>query len=54
MSMIRSIQPEGDLEIVILHETHGLLAEIIGPELYDIAGEPLDQYVRFHERSSFK
>jgi len=27
-----SIQSDGDLEIVVLHEAYGLLAEIIGPE----------------------
>jgi len=49
-----SIQSEGDLEIVILHEAHGLLAEIIGPELYELRGTSTDQTVYFHRRSSFK
>jgi hypothetical protein len=51
---IPSIQSEGDLEIVILHESHGLLAEIIGPELYDLRGRKTDQTAYFHTQASFK
>lgn len=48
-----SIQSEADLEIVLLHENHELLATIIGPELYGIYGERPDQNILFHNSSSF-
>jgi hypothetical protein len=51
---IPSIQSEGDLEIVVLHEAHGLLAEIIGPDLYELRGSKTDQTAYFHYRSCFK
>ena len=47
------IRSEGDLEIVVLHETHSALSEIIGPELYAIGGEPLEQSAMFHTKSNF-
>ena len=50
---IAAIQSEGDLEVVLLHETHSVLAEIIGPELYAVGGIPPEQSVLFHTRSSF-
>lgn len=53
MSSVAVIQSEGDLEVVLLHETHSLLAEIIDPELYSICGTPPEQSVLFHTRSSF-
>lgn len=48
-----SIQSEADLEIVLLHENHELLATMIGPELYGIYGERPDQEILFHNSSSF-
>lgn len=52
-SNVAAIQSEGDLEVVLLHEAHGVLAEIIGPELYSVGGNPPQQSVLFHTRSSF-
>lgn len=53
MGKIAAIRSEGDLEVVLLHESHDLLAEIIGPELYAIGGNPPDQQVLFHTHSAF-
>ena len=53
MPSVAPIQSEGDLEVVLLHETHSVLAEIIGPELYSIGGTPPEQSVLFHTRLSF-
>jgi hypothetical protein len=47
---IPSIQSEGDLEVVVLHEAHGLLASIINPQLYEIEKDNFDQTARFHRR----
>lgn len=47
------IRSEGDLEVVLLHETHGALARIIGPELYFIGGTPPEQTIMFHNGPSF-
>src|SRR5205085_4023644 len=48
-----SIRSEGDLEVVVLHETHSLLADIIGPQLYCINGSPPEQTAQFHDRPNF-
>lgn len=53
MGKIAAIRSEGDLEVVLLHESHELLAEIIGPELYAISGSPPNQQVLFHTHSAF-
>ena len=53
MPTVAAIQSEGDLEIVLLHEAHSVLAEIIGPELYSVGGTAPEQSVLFHSRSSF-
>ena len=53
MPSVAAIQSEGDLEVVLLHETHSVLAEIIGPELYSVGGTPPEQSILFHTRSSF-
>lgn len=53
MPTVAAIQSEGDLEVVLLHETHSVLAEIIGPELYSVGGTAPEQSVLFHTRSSF-
>lgn len=53
MPSVAAIQSEGDLEVVLLHETHSVLAEVIGPELYSVGGTPPEQSVLFHTRSSF-
>jgi hypothetical protein len=50
---LASIQSDGDLEVVVLHESHGLLADIISPDIYGVAGAPPDQNVFFHSRVSF-
>ncbi|MDA8339222.1 MAG: hypothetical protein M0Z70_07990 [Nitrospiraceae bacterium] len=52
MSIV-SIKSEGDLEVVLLHETHRALAEIISPELYSVGGIPPEQSVLFHTGSCF-
>ena len=53
MPSVAAIQSEGDLEVVLLHEIHSVLAEVIGPELYSVGGTPPEQSVLFHTRSSF-
>ena len=53
MPSVAAIQSEGDLEVVLLHESHSVLAEIIGPELYSVGGTAPEQSVVFHTRSSF-
>jgi hypothetical protein len=53
MSSVAVIQSEGDLEVVLLHEAHSVLAEIICPELYSVGGTPPEQSVIFYTRSSF-
>jgi len=50
---LAAIQSEGDLEVVLLHETHSVLAELIGPELYSVNGTAPEQSVLFHTRSTF-
>ncbi|MHB9134773.1 MAG: hypothetical protein ACYDBB_27200 [Armatimonadota bacterium] len=47
------IRSAGDLEVVVLHESHGLLATIINPDLYLIVGEAPDQNVLFHTSVTF-
>ena len=49
-----SIQSEGDLEVVVLYETHGLLADLIGPDLYTIGGTAPEQTALPHDTPSFK
>lgn len=53
MASVAAIQSEGDLEVVLLHEAHSVLAEIIGPDLYTVGGTVPDQSVYFHTHSSF-
>jgi len=48
-----SIQSEGDLEVVILHESHSLLAHIVSSQLYSINGVPPEQTAQFHDRPHF-
>ena len=47
------IQSEGDLEIVLLHESHGALASIIGNELYTISGDAPNQEIWFPDERRF-
>jgi hypothetical protein len=51
---VTSVQSEGDLEVVVLHELHAALAEIIGPDLYTVTGDVPHQGVMFHNAPSFK
>lgn len=53
MGNIAVIRSEGDLEVILLHESHELLAEIICPELYTIGGSPPDQQILFHTHATF-
>lgn len=53
MTSVAAIQSDGDLEVILLHESHSVLAEIIGPELYSVGGTAPEQSVLFHTRSSF-
>jgi hypothetical protein len=53
LTKVPVIRSEGDLEVVLLHEAHGLLADIIGPDLYTVGGTPPEQSVLFHTHSSF-
>jgi hypothetical protein len=48
-----AIQSEGDLEVVILDEAHGALAQIIGPWLYEVRGTAPRQTAYFHDPASF-
>lgn len=48
-----TIQTEGDLEVVVLLETHSLLARIISPDFYVVAGTRPEQNVAFHDRVRF-
>ena len=50
---IASIRSEGDLEVVVLHETHSALASIVNLELYQIGGEPPDETALFHNTVCF-
>ena len=47
------IQSEGDLEIVLLHESHGALASIIAREFYTISGDAPNQEIRFSDERRF-
>jgi len=47
------ILSEGDLEVITLHEAHGALAKLIGPDLYTILGDPPNQQVQFSNQSTF-
>lgn len=42
------ISTPGDLEIALIHETHGMLAGIISSFLYRVVGEPPHQNLSFH------
>ena len=53
MGKIAAIRSDGDLEVVLLHEAHDLLAEIIGPDLYSIGGNPPNQQVLFQTHAVF-
>lgn len=52
--MAAAIASEGDLEVVVLHESHGLLAEILNTELYEVKGTAPDQTALFHTELAFK
>jgi hypothetical protein len=45
MAPFAAKQSPGDLEVVLLHEAHGVLADIIGPNLYTIYGTAPEQDV---------
>ena len=47
------IQSEGDLEIVLLHESHGALASIIGKDLYTVSGDAPNQEIWFQDERRF-
>ena len=47
------IQSDGDLEIVLLHESHEALASIIGKDLYVVSGDPPNQEIRFPDERRF-
>lgn len=47
------IRSQGDLEVVLLHETHSALAEVIGPDLYSVGGTAPEQSILFHNRPCF-
>ncbi len=50
---IASVRSDGDLEIVILHEAHEALADLIGPDLYEVRGAPPAQEVWCRTESHF-
>ncbi|MXY40091.1 MAG: hypothetical protein F4Y62_09850 [Rhodospirillaceae bacterium] len=47
------IQSEGDLEIVLLYESHGALASIIGKGSYTISGDAPNQEIWFPDERRF-
>ena len=47
------IQSEGDLEIVLLHESHGALASIVGKDLYTVSGDAPNQEIWFQDERRF-
>lgn len=44
-----TIQTEGDLEVVVLLETHSLLGRLIGPDFYSVGGVAHEQNVVFKD-----
>lgn len=50
ISVVRSY---GDLEVVLLHETHSVLSAIIRPDIYSVGGTVPEQSVMFHNDSTF-
>jgi hypothetical protein len=53
MAPFAAIQSSGDLEVVLLHEANGVLADIIGPNLYTIYGTAPEQDVTFKSEQHF-
>lgn len=53
MPSVAAVQSEGDLEVLLLHESHTVLADIIGPDLYTISGQHPEQVVLFDDRKAF-
>ena len=47
------IQSSGDLEIVLLHESHEALASVVGKNLYTISGDAPKQEIRFQNEHCF-
>ena len=47
------IQSDGDLEVILLHESHEALASIIGKDLYTVSGDPPNQEIRFPDERCF-
>lgn len=47
------IRSEGDLEAVALYEGHDLLAQLVGPALYRVAGTAPHQVVNFHSQQTY-
>ena len=47
------IQSDGDLEIVLLHESHEALASIIGKDLYTVSGDAPNQEIWFQNDRCF-
>lgn len=52
MTGIPAIQSEGDFEVVMMHEAHSLLSDIINSELYSLPESSLAQAL-FHSHLSF-
>ena len=52
--MVATIQSIGDLEVLVLHEAHEALSEIISPQMYAVLGTPPDQQAQFHNEITFK
>ncbi len=50
---VASIRSDGDLEIMLMHEAHDALAEIVGPNLYEVRGSDDDQEAWFRSESHF-
>ncbi|HQP89170.1 MAG TPA: hypothetical protein PLL76_23175 [Thermoanaerobaculia bacterium] len=50
---VPSIQSEGDLEVVVLYESHELLASLIGPDLYSVGEPPTRGTAQPHDSAAF-
>lgn len=50
---LATIRSDGDLEVVVLHESQSFLADVVTADLYSVLGTAPDQSVMFHTESCF-
>jgi hypothetical protein len=53
MSSSFTIESEGDLEVIILRETHSFLASLMHPDIFEVTGKAPNQNVAFKSHASF-